>query len=100
MQGRIQQEFVVALPDDSMAPRAPAGTQIIFRAISEGERVPFGCWVIVRSKSGGAFVRLYRENPSEKWEAHAFNDGYRTMLPSIDGLSVVAVMKGVLASSL
>lgn len=82
--------FWVALPDDSMAPRAPAGRRICF----ETKLAPKpGDGVLVKDSSGGVYFRLYRGGAAERWVAHALNPAFHDLDSERDGLEVIAVLK-------
>lgn len=82
--------FWVALPDDSMAPRAPAGRNICF----EKETIPKpGDGVLVVDQAGSMYFRQYRAGAAGRWTAHAVNPAYEDLDSERDGLQVLAVLK-------
>lgn len=82
--------FWVALPDDSMAPRAPAGRHICF----EKDTTPnAGDGVLVADQAGGLYFRQYRAGAAGRWTAHALNPAYEDLDSERDGLQVLAVLK-------
>lgn len=86
----LPQLFWVALPDDAMAPRAPAGRHICF----EKDTAPNpGDGVLVADQAGGLYFRQYRAGAAGRWTAHALNPAYQDLDPERDGLQVLAVLK-------
>lgn len=83
--------FWTKLPDDSMAPRAPAGKLVCFDATMKPQP---GDGVLVRDRAGGFYFRQYKAGPVGRWTAHAINPGYEPLDSERDGLEVVAVLKG------
>lgn len=83
--------FWTKLPDDSMAPRAPAGKLVCFDATMTAQP---GDGVLVRDRTGGFYFRQYKAGPAGRWAAHAINTAYEPLDSERDGLEVVAVLKG------
>lgn len=82
--------FWVALPDDSMAPRAPQGKLICFDTRMTPRR---GDGVIVRETAGTLYFRVYRPGAGGRFTAHAINPDFDALDSERDGLEVVAVLK-------
>lgn len=85
-------EFVVVLPDDSMAPKAHKGDHVL---LSSTETPRPGDGVLVRDKHGQLYFRRYRERRPGVWTAHPENDSYHALESDVDGLVIVAVSVGV-----
>lgn len=84
--------FKVVLQDNSMSPRAPAGTEVEFtRDLSPKP----GDGVLVRDRDGNAYFREYRQRREGQWEAYAYNEAYRPLDAEHDELQVIAVLTGV-----
>lgn len=86
--------FSVALPDDSMASRAKAGSVIVF---DSREVARPGDGVLVRDREGNLYFRIFRQRRQGSWEAHALNEDYQPMESERDGLEVLAVLTAVQA---
>lgn len=85
-------EFRVALPDDSMAPEARAGSLVSFdRTLTP---LP-GDWVLVKDDADNWYLREYRQRRPNHWEAHAIDPAYQPLDSLRDGLTVVAVYVGI-----
>lgn len=82
--------FWVSLPDDAMAPRAPAGKMICF---DRRETARAGDGVLVRDRDGALYFRLYRAAAGGRWTAAALNPSFEPLDSERDGLQVVAVLK-------
>ena len=83
--------FWVALPDDSMAPRAPAGRLICF---DTGLPPRPGDGVLVSDRDGAIYFRIYRVAAGGHWTAHAINSqAFHDLDSERDGLRVLAVLK-------
>lgn len=88
--GKLPQVFWVALPDDSMAPRAPAGKRVQFTSTIKPDA---GDGVLVRDRAGGLYFRLYRGGGAGgRWTAAALNPAYDPLDSERDGLEVLAVL--------
>ena len=84
-------EFHVVLPDDAMAPRAPAGVKVKFNRA----RTPLpGDAVLVAGPDGVAYFREYRLRVGG-WEAYATNPAYPSLLSDAHQLQVLAVFVGI-----
>lgn len=84
-------EFHVVLPDDAMAPRAPAGVKVKFNR----ERTPQpGDAVLVTGPGGALFFREYRLRVGG-WEAYATNPAYPSLQSDMHDLQVIAVFAGI-----
>ena len=88
----IPQQFRVAMPDDSMAPRVRRGDVMEFDA---AETPRSGDGVLVRTEDGALLFRVYRQALPGAWEAHPVNPDYLPLQSQRDGLRVVAVMVGL-----
>lgn len=85
-------EFYVVLPDDAMAPRAPAGVKVKFNR----DRAPQpGDAVLVLGPDGTPYFREYRLRVGGAWEAHASNPAYPSLQSDAHQLQVVAVFTGI-----
>lgn len=82
--------FWIELPDDSMAPRAPAGRLICFDTTMQPRP---GDGVLVADATGTVHFRLYRAGAGDRWSAHALNEAYGPLDSQRDGLQVLAVLK-------
>ncbi len=85
----LPQEFQVAVPDDALAPKVRAGWLI---QCDTREAPRFGDRVIVRDSLGRCHFRLYQQGIGDGWEAAATAEGFRTLKPETDGVTVVAVV--------
>lgn len=84
-------EFHVVLPDDAMAPRAPAGVKVKFNC----QRTPQpGDAVLVAGPDGALYFREYRLRVGG-WEAYATNPAYPSLMSDIHKLQVLAVFVGI-----
>jgi len=92
MDAQLPEVFKVELPDNSMAPRAPAGSFIEF---TRGIEPIAGDGVLVRDRSGAFYFREYRIVRSGVWEAHAYNEAYKTLDSVRDGLEIIGVLTSV-----
>jgi len=88
----LPDRFAVRLPDDAMAPRAPAGTVIRFRKTTEAKQ---GDGVLVRDGNGDMFFRRMQARTPGHWRALAGNDAYAPLDSIADKLTVVAVLTGM-----
>lgn len=87
---KLAQIFWTTLPDDSMAPRAPAGKRVCF---DRGMTPMPGDGVLVADALGAVYFRLYRAGPAGRWTAAALNSAYQDLESERDGLRVLAVLK-------
>lgn len=83
--------FVVAMPDDALAPNVPRGTRLIFEP--DAEPVPLR-GVLVQDATGRRYIRRYAEAPGGAWRAEALREGYVSLESERDGLALLAVMVG------
>lgn len=86
---QLAQIFWTTLPDDSMAPRAPAGKKVCFDRRLKPQP---GDGVLVKDAAGGVYFRIYRSGPAGRWKAAALNDAYDPLDSERDGLEVLAVL--------
>jgi len=92
MNAPLPRVFKVALPDNAMAPRAPAGAMVEF---TTGIDPRPGDGVLITDQAGNVYFREFRERRIGAWEAHALNPTYGPLDSMADGLKVVAVLTGV-----
>jgi hypothetical protein len=85
-------EFHVVLPDDAMAPRAPAGVKVKFKR--DQQPAP-GDAVLVQLGNGALYFREYRARVGGAWEAHATNPAYPSLASDHHQLVVLAVFSGI-----
>lgn len=86
--------FKVVLPDNSMFPKAPAGTAVEFSA---GIQPMPGDGILIRDRSNNVYFREYRESRPGVWVAFAANGAYAPLEAERDGLEIMAVLTGVSA---
>ncbi len=86
---QLPHTFWVTLPDDSMAPRAPAGKRICFELASSAKP---GDGVLVRDRTGAFYFRLMVVAGNGLWFAQPMNPNYATLESGRDGLELVAVL--------
>ena len=86
--------FRTTLVDDAMAPEYARGIEVLWSTT----RTPkIGRLVLVRDQHGRLHVRQYREGREPgTWLAAALHLAYLTLHSRDDGLTVLAVLKGVL----
>lgn len=84
-------EFHAVLPDDAMAPRAPAGVKVKFNRSKSPQP---GDAVLVAGPDGQPYFREYRLRVGG-WEAHATNPAYPSLLSDVHQLQVLAVFTGI-----
>lgn len=94
MTAKLPHKFEVALPDDSMAPRARKGQLVTLQ--SDLTPTP-GDGVLVVDDQGNTYLRVYSQKRGNHWEALALNEAYQPMDSARDGLTVLAVLVGVQA---
>ena len=88
---QLPESFVLAMPDDALAPRVSRGTKLIFETAAQPSP---GAGVLVEdTETGSRYVRRYVEAGGGKWMAQAINDAYIS-LPSSKA-KVIAVMVGI-----
>jgi AraC-like DNA-binding protein len=87
----LPDRFSVRLPDDAMAPRAPAGTVVRFQA---GDQAKQGDGVLVRDGSGNLYFRRMQQRTPGHWRALPGNDAFAALDSVTDRLTVVAIMTG------
>ena len=86
--------FVLALRDDALAPDYPKGTAVVW---SKTRAPRPGRLVLVRDAHGRDHARLIQEGKAPgEWTAAALHRGFASLDPEGDGLTVLAVHKGVL----
>lgn len=85
-------EFVVELPDDSMAPKAFKGDCVLF---STREIPRAGDGVLVRDREGQTYFRLYKVRRPGAWTAEPASAAYHSLDSESDGLTVLAVSVGI-----
>lgn len=61
----LPSNFVLAMPDDSLAPQIARGTELIF---ATGARSATGKGVLVEDSSGRRYVRRYGEGHAGAWQ--------------------------------
>lgn len=81
--------FWTTLPDDSMAPRAPAGKRMCFDVSASAKP---GSGVLVRDSSGAVSFRRYVAGAGGRWSAVPENTAYAPLDSERDGLKVLAVL--------
>lgn len=84
-------EFHAVLPDDAMAPRAPAGVKVKFNRLKSPQP---GDAVLVAGPDGEPYFREYRLRLGG-WEAHATNPAYPSLQSDVHQLQVLAVFTGI-----
>lgn len=86
--------FRCALPDDSAEPEYKRGIEILWDTARQARP---GRLVLVRDQHEQVHVRQYRQGKAPgHWVAAAINLAYSTLDCAEDGLSIVAVFKGLL----
>jgi hypothetical protein len=86
----LPEQFKLAMIDNAMAPRAPAGTVVHFRRAKEAKQ---GSGVLVRDGAGNFYFRRLQQRTPSHWRAIAANEEAAGALDSItDALTIVAVM--------
>jgi len=86
--------FRCAMPDDSALPKYPKGVEVLW---DTGRQAKPGRLVLVRDKHDQVHVREYRQDKAPgQWLAVPLNAAYASLDCVEDGLSIVAVFKGVL----
>ena len=85
-------EFHVVLPDDAMAPRAPAGVKVKFNRSLLPQP---GDGVLVQQAQGAVYFREYRARVGTAWTAHATNPAYPSLQSDEHNLVVLAVFAGI-----
>lgn len=87
----LPERFTLKLPDDAMAPRAPAGTLVRFVRSSEARQ---GDGVLVRDAAGNVYFRRLQQRTPTHWRAVPANDAFAALDSIADGLVVIAVLTG------
>lgn len=85
------ESFVLAVPDDALAPRTPRGTRLVF---SRGAPPRPGWGVIVQDGAGNLYLRRYVQGRGSQWSAQATDSNYASLDSITDKLSIVAVAVG------
>lgn len=89
---QLPAEFYVVLPDDSMAPVAPAGTKVKFD--TRLKAMP-GDAVLVAGPQGEPFFRELRALLGGAWEAHPSNKAYPVLHSEQHALVLLGVFVGI-----
>lgn len=89
---KLPAEFVVSVPDDSMAPRVRTGDRVRFSTSVDARP---GDGVLVRDGTGAMYFRQFRQRRPGSWQAHPLNDAYQPLDSDADQLTVVGVMVGI-----
>lgn len=85
----LPSRFVVAVPDDALAPRLARGTLLVFERSDTAQ--PGQC-VLAQDARGSRYIRRFAQGVGGTWEAQALNDAFVTLRSDRDGLQVLAVM--------
>lgn len=86
----LPKRFCAAVPDDSLAPRSPRGTEFVFS--SEVASAPDdSVAVIVQTSGGRRYMRLYFALDGGAWEARARDPAVPVLHSERDGLQLLAV---------
>ena len=89
---RPDQPFELEVIDGAFGSEIPAGS--VMRL--DPHRQPRGGWpALVRDRAGRHYLRDFQEGAGGKWQAVARVRGFAPLDSDLDGLEVVAVMKGV-----
>lgn len=88
----LPDRFALRLPDDAMAPRAPAGTLVRFLRTHEARQ---GDGVLVRDAAGNLYFRRLQQRTPTHWRAVPGNDAFAVLDSIADGLVIVAVLTGI-----
>lgn len=86
---KLPARFWIELPDDAMAPRAPAGHRVLIDTAKEARP---GDGVLVKDASGNVYFRVMKGGAVGRWTAHAFNPAYEPLDMSRDSLAIVGVL--------
>lgn len=89
----LPNEFETLMPDDSMSPRIKSGHTMRFCI---GMDAKPGDAVLICDGTGAHYVRMFRQRRPGHWEAYALNSDHPALDSTADGLTVVAVLVGVL----
>jgi transcriptional regulator with XRE-family HTH domain len=87
----LPKTFLVAMPDEALAPHVMPGTQLIFAV---GIPPTPGAGVLVEDDRGARYIRRYAEGLHGAWLAQATNPLYVTLESARDGARVLAAMTG------
>ncbi len=83
--------FVVAMPDDALAPRVMRGTELIFEPDAHPRP---GVGVLIQDKSGRRCIRQFAEGANGTWLANALAQNYYSYSSDRDEQVLLAVMTG------
>lgn len=90
----VPAQFVYALEDDAMGKFGKAGARVLFHRANSA---PVGAGVLVQDGSGALYVRRKAQGRQDShWLAMAPNELYRSLDSERDGLTLVAVWRGVI----
>ena len=89
---QLPAEFYVVLPDDSMAPVAPAGTKVKFDTKRKAQP---GDAVLVAGPGGEPFFREMRALLGGAWEAHPTSKAFPSLHSEQHQLVVLGVFVGI-----
>lgn len=87
----LQDAFVLAVPDDALAPRTPRGTRLVF---SRDAPPKPGVGVIVQDGTGSIYLRRYVQGRGTSWSAQASDANYASLESADDQLVILAVAVG------
>jgi transcriptional regulator with XRE-family HTH domain len=88
----LPNEFLVAIPDESLAPRLRAGHVVRFDRTIDAR--PGDC-VLVADSRGDLYVRFFRAGRAGTWHAYPINEDFETFHSDRDSLRLVAVFTGM-----
>ena len=88
----LPDEFRLAANDDALAPRLKDGQIAYFE---RGLTAKPGDVVLLKDAAGAMHMRVMRQKAAGRWEAHATNDAYTTLDSERDGLTILAVLTGM-----
>lgn len=91
----LPQSFILAAPDDALAPDVPRGMRLLMERHDGGPLEP-GDGVLVETADGRRALRMYAEGPAGGWMAAAKHPAYASFDSQRDGLRVLAVLTGKL----
>lgn len=95
MEGELPERFTHVLEDDAMGSFGRAGTEVLFHSASDAK---LGAGILVRDKNGEVYVRRKAQGRSgAHWLAVPAAAGgiYRELDSEMDGLTILAVWRGV-----
>lgn len=91
----LPSRFVLAMPDDALAPNTPRGIRLILERHAPGTTLPApGTGILVEDQTGRRHLRMFAQGHGDDWEAHARVSAYRSLKRSEDGLDLLAVVTG------